>query len=56
MKPTVIVDASECVHHGRPRDVLRKIEEFLAFQDQALAELCVEIDGQLYHPAWVFEG
>ena len=52
----LVVQASEVVAHGRPRDVLAMIERFLTWQDEAIAASEVEIDGQWYTPAWLYEG
>jgi hypothetical protein len=52
----IVVEAPFHQNHGRPRDVLRYIEEFLSWQDHAILTLAVEVDGDWYVPAWVFEG
>jgi hypothetical protein len=52
----IVVEASQIVTHGRPRDVLAHVERWLAWQDGVIAYLQVEIDGVWYVPAWVFEG
>jgi hypothetical protein len=52
----IVVEASQIVTHGRPRDVLAHVERWLAWQDHAILMLAVEVDGDWYVPAWVFEG
>lgn len=53
-RPMIVVDAPSVVAHGRPADVLRKIEEFLTWQDEAERALAVEVDGEWYVPAWIY--
>lgn len=48
------MQAPEFISRG-PRDVLRYIEEFLAWQDAAVLALNVQVDGEWYVPAWIFD-